>query len=45
MEEKVNQWKKNNRKWLKRKNKDRGKEKVEISAGGENSGGGKSLLG
>ena len=36
-EEKVNQWKKNNRKWLKRKKKDRGKEKVEVSVVGEYS--------
>ena len=43
-EEKVNQWKKNNRKWLKRKKKDRGKEKVEVSTGGENSGGAKARL-
>ena len=43
-EEKVNQWKKNNRKWLKRKRKDRGKEKVEVSTGGENSGGAKDRL-
>ena len=42
-EEKVNQWKKNNRKWLKRKKKDRGKEKVEVSTGGENSGGQKPV--
>ena len=33
-EEKVNQWKKKNRKWLKKMKKDRRKGKVEIPTGG-----------
>ena len=43
-EEKVNAWKKTNRKWLKRKKKEKGKEKVEILTRGEDPGGSKSRL-
>ena len=44
IEEKVNAWRKANKKWMKRKKKEKGKEKVENATRGEGPGGSKSRL-
>ena len=44
IEEKLNAWKRSNKKWLKRKKKEKGKEKIENATGGEGPKGSNSRL-